>query len=176
MTIPPDTKDWTWVLEKPCPECGFDSSAVDLSMVGDLLVRNAATWGRALSAPEVAVRPAVDHWSVLEYACHVRDVHTVMTGRLRAMLTQDDPEFENWDQDAAAVEGGYAAQDPARVARELQNGSAEAATLLAEVTAAQWERRGRRSNGSHFTVDSLTRYYVHDLVHHVWDVTGQQAG
>ena len=23
----PDTKDWTWVLESTCPECGFDSRA-----------------------------------------------------------------------------------------------------------------------------------------------------
>ena len=23
MTIIPDTKDWTWVLQRPCPECGF---------------------------------------------------------------------------------------------------------------------------------------------------------
>jgi hypothetical protein len=23
MTIIPDTKDWTWVLHRPCPECGF---------------------------------------------------------------------------------------------------------------------------------------------------------
>ena len=28
MTIQPDTKDWTWVLDKRCPECGFDASAV----------------------------------------------------------------------------------------------------------------------------------------------------
>jgi hypothetical protein len=20
----PDDKDWTWVVEEPCPECGFD--------------------------------------------------------------------------------------------------------------------------------------------------------
>jgi hypothetical protein len=26
--IVPDTKDWTWVLERPCPECGFDASGV----------------------------------------------------------------------------------------------------------------------------------------------------
>jgi hypothetical protein len=25
MTIVPDTKDWTWVLRRPCPECGFDT-------------------------------------------------------------------------------------------------------------------------------------------------------
>jgi len=26
--ITPDTKDWTWVLDKPCPECGYDASTV----------------------------------------------------------------------------------------------------------------------------------------------------
>ena len=26
--ITPDTKDWTWVLDRPCPECGYDASTV----------------------------------------------------------------------------------------------------------------------------------------------------
>ena len=25
--IAPDTKDWTWVLEQPCAECGFEPTA-----------------------------------------------------------------------------------------------------------------------------------------------------
>jgi hypothetical protein len=28
MTIIPDTKDWTWVLERPCPECEQDPAEV----------------------------------------------------------------------------------------------------------------------------------------------------
>jgi hypothetical protein len=28
--ITPDTKDWTWVLERACPECGFDPAAQGL--------------------------------------------------------------------------------------------------------------------------------------------------
>ena len=27
MTIVPDEKDWTWVLRRPCPECGLDTSS-----------------------------------------------------------------------------------------------------------------------------------------------------
>ena len=27
--IEPDTKDWTWVLDRPCPECGFEASTRD---------------------------------------------------------------------------------------------------------------------------------------------------
>ena len=26
--IVPDTKNWTWVLERPCPECGLDTREV----------------------------------------------------------------------------------------------------------------------------------------------------
>ena len=33
-----------------------------------------------------------------------------------------------------------------------------------------WDRRGTRSNGSVFTVESLGRYHLHDVVHHLWDV------
>ncbi len=35
--ITPDTKDWTWVLERPCPDCGFvasDVAAADVGSVG----------------------------------------------------------------------------------------------------------------------------------------------
>ncbi len=34
----------------------------------------------------------------------------------------------------------------------------------------QWSRRGIRSDGSVFTVDSVARYLMHDPVHHLWDV------
>ena len=26
--VPADTKDWTWVMERPCPECGFVAAEV----------------------------------------------------------------------------------------------------------------------------------------------------
>jgi hypothetical protein len=38
-----------------------------------------------------------------------------------------------------------------------------------------WERSGRRSNGSVFTISSLARYHLHDVVHHLWDVSGTAA-
>ena len=34
----------------------------------------------------------------------------------------------------------------------------------------EWERRGTRSDGSVFTVDTLGRYHLHDVLHHLWDV------
>ncbi|MCY4726256.1 DinB family protein [Nocardioides sp. STR2] len=170
MSITPDTKDWTWVLERPCPECGFDASAHDVSDLPDLLVTTASAWARVLGGGDVAVRPRPGVWSALEYGCHVRDVHLLFAERVRLMLAEDDPTFANWDQDATAVEGAYGSQDPATVAAELVEAARAVAALYASVTGAGRDRRGRRSNGDEFTVESLGRYHLHDVVHHLHDV------
>ncbi|MCD9153776.1 DinB family protein [Aeromicrobium duanguangcaii] len=168
MTIIPDSKDWTWVLAESCPECGFDASDVDVTRAGQQALEMVPRWRAALARPDAAARPDPSTWSVLEYACHVRDVFLLFTERLRLIREQDAPEFANWDQDATAVQTGYAQQRPSDVAVEL-GPAAEA--FAAEVAAVQdWERPGLRSNGSAFTADSLTRYGLHDLVHHMVDV------
>ena len=141
-TIEPDTKDWTWVLERPCPECGFDSRAVRREEVKNRFYANASAWRRVLEQPDADRRRDPGVWSPLEYACHVRDVHRVFGERLRMMLAVDDPLFENWDQDAAAVEGGYAAEDPARVADELVDAAAAISRSYGSVEGAQWDRPG----------------------------------
>ena len=70
-----------------------------------------------LARPDAARRPEPSTWSPLEYACHVRDVCRLFEQRLRLMLTQDAPTFDNWDQDETAVADRYGEQDPATVAR-----------------------------------------------------------
>ena len=170
MSITPDTKDWTFVLERVCPECSFDIRSFPREQVGQMIRDNAAKWGPALAHPEVAQRPSPDRWSALEYACHVRDVFRLYDERLAMMIETDDPSYPNWDQDAAAVEQRYGEQDPERVGTELS----AAATSLAEsfdgVQGAQWERTGKRSDGANFTVESFARYLIHDPIHHIWDV------
>src|SRR5215471_15631381 len=117
MTIIPDTKDWTWVLERPCPECGFNTGGFPVEAVPGMILANAAAWQDALTDPRdpgaAQVRPAPGKWSPLEYGCHVRDVFRLYDHRLELMLSQDDPLFPNWDQDATAVADRYAEQDPA---------------------------------------------------------------
>ncbi|QJU54483.1 DinB family protein [Herbiconiux sp. KACC 21604] len=172
MAIVPDTKNWTWVLERECPECGFDSSATEASAVAGLIRENAAAWPAVLERASVRERPDDATWSALEYGAHVRDVFRVSQKRFGLMLAEMDPEFADWDQDATAVEDRYAEQDPAVVGRQLLDEGEALAALLESVPADAWERRGFRSDGSAFTVDTLARYVIHDPVHHLHDVKG----
>ncbi|MDQ6640975.1 MAG: DinB family protein [Actinomycetota bacterium] len=174
--IEPDTKDWTWVLERPCAECGFDASLVDRADLARVLQANAQAWVAKLGHLGVAERPDPQVWSPLEYACHVRDVHRVFAERIARMLDEDEPHFANWDQDATAVEDRYASQDPEQVASELADAADAVGQRYTEVTGDQWQRRGARSDGSEFTVDTLARYHLHDAVHHAYDVGLEAPG
>jgi hypothetical protein len=177
VAIEPDGKDWTWVLERPCPECGFDASTFPAAAVAALIRANAAAWEHLLSGPpaDLRRRPSEKRWSPLEYACHVRDVYRLYGERLDLMLRRDDPLYANWDQDVTAVEEGYNGQDPAAVAAELRTAALALAEAFDQVEGVRWERTGRRSDGAEFTVDTFSRYLVHDPVHHLFDVTGERV-
>ena len=101
-------------------------------------------------------------------ALHIVDVPEEHAGpgqvRLRVTAAAVNP------TDTYLVLGAYADRDPQQVGVDLATCAEVVASTLDAVSGAQWKRQGRRSNGSVFTVASLTRYYVHDLQHHLWDV------
>ncbi|MED5815377.1 DinB family protein [Mycolicibacterium sp. 050232] len=169
--LEPDTKDWTWVLSRSCQECGFDPKGVQPREVGCLIRDDAAHWAARLNRPGVAARTRSDRWSVLEYGCHIRDVHRIFEHRVRLMLTEADPRFPNWDQDATAIADDYGSQDPGTVATELFEAASVVADTYDHVPTDAWFRRGLRSNGSEFTVSTIAIYHLHDIVHHAHDVS-----
>jgi uncharacterized damage-inducible protein DinB len=171
MPFTPDDKDWTWVLDRPCDECGFDSGDYSREDVSTYILANLAEWQHQLMRDDVRVRPSETQWSVLEYGCHVRDVYRIFFERITLMRNEDVPVFANWDQDQTAIDDDYAAQDPAVVATELSVAAETLARLLDAVQNDEWPRRGTRSNGSQFTIESISIYMLHDSLHHLWDVT-----
>ncbi|GAB2674427.1 DinB family protein [Nocardia goodfellowii] len=188
MAIVPDEKNWTWVLEKACPECGFDAPATSYDTVPGLARDYAARLADALSRDDAAVRPDESTWSTLEYAAHVRDVCRIFAYRtdIAARRAAADPRvpgfdattgvsdglplFSNWDQDVTAVADNYGAQDPAVVAGELTRAAETIARAIESVPVADRGSEVRRSDGSGFTVESLAIYFLHDVAHHVHDV------
>ncbi|RDI64138.1 DinB family protein [Nocardia pseudobrasiliensis] len=188
MPIVPEDKDWTWVLSTPCPDCGFDGPATPYEAVPVRVRAAADRFAVVLERPDVAVRPDDSTWSPLEYAAHVRDVCRIFSHRLDVALggpgtppriagfagevgfADGLPVFQNWDQDATAVAGRYREQDPATVAAELAAAAETVSGAFESVPPADRDRGARRSNGSLFTVESMARYFLHDLVHHLHDV------
>ena len=124
-----------------------------------------------LARPDVARRPGPAVWSPLEYACHVRDVHVLFDQRVRADARRGRPRLR---QLGPGRHGGRAAlrpPGPRRGRRRAGRGGRRGSRRrTARCPVRSGSRRGRRSNGSVFTVESLGRYHLHDVVHHLWDV------
>lgn len=177
MEPEPDTKDWTWTLDRRCEQCGFSAREVAADEVPERAFVAAEEWVAILrSHPAAAARPEPAVWSPLEYGAHVRDVYRLFDQRLAAMLTEDEPTFANWDQDETARVERYGEQDPEVVADELEAAALAFVDHLRAVRPDQQDRAGLRSNGSRFTVTTLSQYFLHDVIHHLWDVTGQTDG
>ena len=86
------------------------------------------------------------------------------------MLDQDDPAYDDWDQNATAVEDRYDRYRPEDVAGQVVKAAETLASKFDGVSGDQWKRGGLRSDGAVFTVETFARYLIHDPVHHLWDV------
>jgi hypothetical protein len=169
--VPPESRDWTFVITEGCAECGFTPQPPETT--SERLRATIPLWVEALDGEGSRRRPAPTVWSTVEYGCHVRDACQTFRQRLERMLAEDDPLFANWDQDATAIEQRYDRQDPAEVAQELAIELVTIAASFGTVEAGQWDRPGRRSNGSTFTVSTLAIYFLHDIEHHIHDVSSR---
>jgi len=166
----PDSKDWTWVLDSACDECGHDVHGLDPRLLAGLVRDSVPRFAAALRRPDAGVRPSPQVWSQLEYCAHVGDMYEVMDRRLELILGQDEPTFANWDQDEAALRNNYAALAPGHVEERLRDTAEAFAVTLESLRDAQLERKGFRSNGSVFTAATLARYAWHDAAHHLHDI------
>lgn len=177
LTAEADDKDWTWVLDRPCPQCGADVGELTVAEIADLNRQIAEGFATALrTRSDVGVRPAPQTWSPLEYGAHVRDVFRLFDARLKLMLAEDDPLFANWNPNETQEAERYDLLDPHTVADELVADAERLAGRFESLTADQLDRVGRRSDGAEFTVLSFARYEIHDPIHHLWDIRASSVG
>ena len=171
--FPGDALEWASVLDGRCPECGFDASQLPRTRLGEWIRANAAAWPARLVHVEFArpEQPGQQQFgSVLEHACHVRDVHRLFAQRVALIRDQDDPALPDWDTAVSGQPDDLTS--PTRVAIELLAAAQEVADAYDALAGEAWTRPGRRGDGSRLTIESLGRFHVHDVEHHLRDVTG----
>lgn len=174
--VPPETKDWTWVLSERCPQCSLEAGVLTLAEIPGVIRAQVQVWPVVLLRADVRQRPEPQVWSPLEYGGHTRDALGLFTDRLALMLAEDEPTFADWDPNEAALAGRYHELDPETVSEEILAAAETLAAAAEAVPPEAVQRRGLRSDGAPFTVTTLLQYLVHDLVHHLWDVSGEPSG
>jgi hypothetical protein len=169
-----NSRDWTVVLQAPCGECGVDVGTIAAEDLAGHLSDSIDAWADLLIGPDAVpadliTRPHPTTWSVVEYASHVADVMDLFQERIFLMVTEDNPTFESWDPDEAAIH--YANRSPEHAVSLLRGASNRLGDVFESMAPHLWERTGSRADGAAFTVLSLSRYFLHDDLHHLFDVT-----
>ena len=124
----------------------------------------------ALAVPAAvrAVRPEPGTWSVIEYACHVRDVYASYTIRLYRTRTEERPALEPMLSDLRAVRFRYRERELDPVLDEV---AAHVAGFLDEIDRTKdWTRTATRLPGEERTALWLVRQALHEGRHHTRDI------
>jgi hypothetical protein len=158
-----------------CAQCGYSYSALRRDEIAPELRTLAGRYRELLTGVEdgrLRARPRADVWSPLEYACHVRDVHTVQETRILQASTEDRPDFASMRREERAREEDYNGQDPAVVASEIHAAAVTVARTLDALDDAGWDRTGvyHWPTTEVRTVDWIGRHTVHESVHHLHDI------
>ncbi|HVQ90160.1 MAG TPA: DinB family protein [Mycobacteriales bacterium] len=154
-----------------CAGCGTDYAALTLDAARQLIAAvPAQARAVALGAADPRRRPAPATWSVLEYACHLRDVYATSTIRLYRVRTEDRPAIEPMLNDLRATRFGYNELDLGAVLTELDHTAAGFLAEVARVPATDWARTATRLPGEERTAQWLVRHAAHEGTHHLADL------
>jgi hypothetical protein len=121
---------------------------------------------RGLEKEGLTRRPADGKWSILENACHLRDMERVYAERLTKAAHRDRPEFWVPDNDRLAEELRYREADPASVVKEFRRLRADTVTLLRALPHPVWQRTGVHPKRGEETIEQIASHLArHDDAH-----------
>lgn len=120
----------------------------------------------AVEPEDLLARPGEGEFSLVEHACHLRDLEREgFLVRVRRMLSEDCPDLQLFDGTAVAAARDYPAQDPREAARDFAGTRREVVALL-EPLGADDLRREATIGGRRISFADLVAMMVeHDREH-----------
>jgi hypothetical protein len=159
--------------EYVCEPCGLAYAELSVDRCVELVTESVGTVVALLSTVEdggLRRRPEPGTWSVVEYACHVRDVLSVFALRVHRGVHEDRPSLDPMYNDWRAERFGYARTPVDVLLAELGTAVEGYMAEVRSVPDAAWNRTVVRRPDEVRTVRWLVRQAAHECVHHVADI------
>ena len=122
---------------------------------------------RDRSLDELRHQPEPGAWSPAEVICHLADTEERALGRVRRILSEDDPLLPGYDQAQLAVERRYRELDARAEVDRYDRLRAEHVGLLESLEDSDWRRTGRHSEHGTVTLQLLVAHVAAEDVDHL---------
>ena len=120
----------------------------------------------SVPAADLARQPVPGEFSLVEHACHLRDLEREGYGvRVRRMLAEREPALEPFDGGAIAAARDYPSQDAFTVAREFSVARVALVASIAALTPQQLAREGTFGDRRVCLADVISMMVEHDRGH-----------
>jgi hypothetical protein len=114
----------------------------------------------------LALRPEPDAFSLVEHACHLRDLEREgYLSRVRRMLEEPAPALDGFDGAAVAAARDYLSQDALRAAVEFEAARREVTARLSAIGEADLRRSGTFDGEPVTLADVVAMMVEHDRGH-----------
>jgi hypothetical protein len=157
---------------KPHAHSPGDKHAVHLALVERLRTQareiQRLTSGldeHALATPTVAGK-----WSLKELVCHFARMEQVFSDRFARLLTDDQPQIVPYSPEGDAEFDRLTMRPTSEVLTEFLAQRAALCDRLEKLEPAEWHRKGRHPEFSHFDVHFQAEYMAHHEAHHIYQL------
>jgi DinB family protein len=118
---------------------------------------------RSLPAELVVWKPAPGEWCVNECVGHIVEAERRgFAGRIRIILSEDEPQLQTWDQPAVAASRHDCEKRPGALLEEFEPLRRDSLELVRSLRPDQLERGGSHPAVGRLTVGDL----LHEWIHH----------
>jgi len=121
-------------------------------------------------------RPAPGKWSMLEIACHLRDVEQLFLERYAKIANHERPALRMMNQDQLAGVLKYNEDDSAMIMQEFKASRAETIGLLYGLAYQSWQRVGLHPKRGEFTIANQVDLHVNHDTNHLNQIRSLREG
>ena len=169
--IEPDDKNWTWVLDRPCPECGFVAGEHPWDSLGAALRQLAGRYDALLADPRVGDPPVaagvVGTGVRLSRPRRVRPLPPPTGADARRGRPDVRQLGSGRDRGRRALRPAGPRRRPSPTRRRIAPRSPIGSTRSAPTSG---RARAPAATVPVFTIETFGVYFLHDPVHHLYDV------
>ena len=121
---------------------------------------------------EIDWPPEPGKWSIRTIAAHLADGEVVGAHRFRAVIAEDNPVIQAYDEKAWAERLDYARRKPSASLDTFRRARLENYELLKELPESAFERRGTHTERGSITLADLLKIYAEHAESHARQIQG----